>query len=165
MRPASGSGNVGRAGGLRLAGAGWRGRRRGTEATGVRCGASCHGSANGRGDGNSRAPGGAAPCDGDVCGDGSGGRDARRAPWVQRLRRPRPGRRRRVHRLTPTPAETAAPSPVAYSDAGRYGRAESLTDTHGFRAAGTDAGRALADELRGIVQEGDPAGVSRVSGG
>ena len=70
---------------------------------------------------------------------------------------PVPGRRRRVHRLTPTPAETAAPSPIAYS------RGFRAANSHAGCDSGADARGALAEELRGIVQKEIRGGVSRVS--
>ena len=121
MRRASGSDSaLGGAGGLRLAGAGWRGcGAAGYRGSGVRCGAGCHGSAYGRGDGNSRAPGGAAPCDRDVCGDGSGGRDARNAQ----------------SNAYADPVPDGGAESIAHADPGRDGSAEPIAYSGGVQSS------------------------------
>ena len=156
-------GDVGRGGGLRLAGARWRGfGAAGYRGSGVRCGVGCHGSAYGRGDGNTRAAGGAGTSDSDARGDSSGGRDARTA---------RSG-------TYADPGRDGGAQSVAHADGGQYANARSVAhaepvaDSRDFRAAdadaGWDCGADAGDAGRaasGDRSRGRPAGVSRVSGG
>ena len=129
-------GDVGRGGGLRLAGAGWRGfGAAGYRGSGVRCvGAGCHDSAYGRGDGNTRAPGGA----GISHGDGSGGRDARTARSGAYADSGRDGGAQSVAHADP--GRDGGAQSVAHADPGRDGSAEPVADSRGFRAADADAG-------------------------